>query len=415
MSEVLLKNFALFEPAEGRLASGYQVLIRGRVIASVRRGRIPAPGAETWDLKGRTLMPGLVDCHVHACMPPTGMVGPPTILPSLITARASSLLREMLMRGFTTVRDGCGADAGHRQAVEQGHFLGPRLFVSGRAISQTGGHADMRNRADQSEVCGLGMVNHHLGRVADGVPEVRKAVREELRLGANQIKLMAGGGVGTAGDPIDQLQYSTEEIEAIVDEANRSHTYVMAHAYTAAAIRRCVGAGVRTIEHGNLLDEGTAALMAKAGTYLTPTLVVYRAIARYGREMSAWTDDLLEKAARVEASGARSVELAARAGVRMAFGTDLGWVHPERQSDEFQILGEALSPADVLRSATVVGAEVVGMVGKIGTIAPGAFADLVAVDGDPLQDLGVLGGQGDGLALILKEGQIVKNRLEPRE
>jgi imidazolonepropionase-like amidohydrolase len=309
------------------------------------------------------------------------------------------------------VRDGCGADAGHRLAVEQGHFVGPRLLVSGRSISQTGGHGDMRTRADQSEPCGVAQRNNHLGRVADGVPEVRRAVREELRLGADQIKLMAGGGVGTSGDPLEQLQYSEEEIAAVVDEARRSQTYVMAHAYTATAVKRCVEAGVRTIEHGNLLDEATAALTAEAGAYLIPTLVVYRAIARFGREMPAWTGDLLEKADVVSQAGTRSVEIAARAGVPMGFGTDLGWVHPEVQSDEFTVLGEVLSPAEVIRSATVIGAKVVRLKGKIGQIASGAYADLLAVDGNPLEDLSLLTGQGDHLAAIMKAGAFIKNQV----
>jgi imidazolonepropionase-like amidohydrolase len=384
------------------------VLVHDRLVADVSRADIVAPGARVVDLRGRTLMPGLIDCHVHICMPPTGMVGSPTILPSLLTARASTQLREMIMRGFTTVRDGCGADAGHRLAVEQGHFVGPRLFVSGRSISQTGGHGDMRSRADLTDPSAI---HNHLGHVADGIGEVRRAVREELRLGADQIKLMAGGGVGTAGDPLDGLQYSREEIEAVVDEAQRAHTYVMAHAYTADAIRRCVESGVRTIEHGNLIDADTAAIMARSGAYLVPTLVAYRAIGRFGHEMPAWTSDLLEKAAQIEASGSRSIELAVRDGVRLAFGTDLGWVHGELQSDELTILGEVLAPAEVLRSATVIGAEVVRMPGKLGVVAPGAYADLLVVDGDPLSDLSVLTGQGDRLAAIMKDGQFVKDSL----
>ena len=411
MIDTLFMNFALLDTEAGRLHAGYQVLVQGNVIAKVAKGKIRAPGAKVVDLKGRTLMPGLVDCHIHICMPPTGMVGPSPILPSLLTARSSDRLREMLMRGFTTVRDGCGADMGHKQAVEQGIFVGPRLFVSGRSITQTGGHGDMRARSDLQGLCSCAAIANHLGRVADGVTEVRRAVREELRLGADQIKVMAGGGVGSAADPIDQLQYSMEELKACVDETTRSHTYCMAHAYTDAAIRRCVEAGIRSVEHGNFLEPATAKMMAKAGTYLVPTLVAYHSIARFGPQMPAWTPELLAKGAQVLAVGTRSLEVAKKAGVKIAFGTDLGWMHPEIQCEEFLIRNEVMSPAEILHSATIVGSEVVRLKGKIGVVKPGAFADLLVVDGNPLKDLTLFQEQGKHLAAIMKDGAFVKNRL----
>ena len=357
-------------------------------------------------------MPGLIDCHTHIIGWAWGLWGPPKNLPSYASAYGGKIMRGQLMRGFTTIRDTGGADLGHKMAVEQGLFLGPRIFVSGRTISQTGGHGDGRASADQTDPCGCAYLQGGIGRVADGVAEVRRAIRDELRLGADQIKIMAGGGIASAADPIDQLQYSTEEIEAAVDEATRSHTYVMAHVYTAAGVRRCIAAGVRTIEHGNMIDETGARMMVKAGAFLVPTLVTHRNIERNGKARG-FPDWAMVKNREVLASGTRALEIASRAGVKMAYGTDLAST-PDMQSEEFLVRGEVLSPADVIRSATLHGAEVVRMVGKLGVIAPGAFADLIVVDGNPLDDLNLFQDQGAHIPLIMKDGVIVKNALETR-
>jgi imidazolonepropionase-like amidohydrolase len=335
------------------------------------------------------------------------------MLPSLITARASKIMREMVMRGFTTLRDAGGADLGYKQAVEAGYFVGPRLFVAGRAISQTGGHADPRVRSDQTNLCDCVHLGHGLGRVADGVTEVRRAVRDEIRLGADQVKIMASGGIASASDPIDQLQYSEEELEAIVDEAARLQSYVMAHAYPNEAIKRCVEAGVRTIEHGNLIDQETANLMAEKGAYLVPTMMAFEGIKRYGRERG-YSPEQMEKNEVVLAGGTRSLEYAKRAGVKMAYGTDIALWH-DVQSEEFLVRAEVLSPAELIKSATVIGAEVVRMKGKIGEILPGAFADILVVEGNPLEDLGLFQNQGAHLAAIIANGVFVKNELVGRE
>jgi imidazolonepropionase-like amidohydrolase len=330
-------------------------------------------------------------------------------MPSYIAARAVMWLGEMVRRGFTTARDAGGADAGFRQAVERKITKGPRLFVAGRAISQTGGHGDKRWPADMG--CACGASNGSLARVADGVPEVRKALRDEFRMGANHIKVMAGGGVSSPSDAISQLQYSMEELEAMVDEAERHNSYCMAHVYTAPGIKRAVQAGIRTIEHGNFLDEETAKLMAAKGAYLVPTLITYRVDGANGAAIG-FTPEAIAKNSEVLEAGTKSLAIAAAAGVKIAYGTDLAYSPKTHQPEEFLVRSEVQKPADIIRSATVIGAEVVRMAGRIGVVKAGAFADLLAIDGNPLEDLGLFQKDGAHMSVIMKDGAFVKNGLQ---
>lgn len=413
MAATLLTNCTLFDPRAGTLASGTSVLVVDGVFAEVSDQAIPPNGAGMVDMGGRTILPGLIDCHVHvnAVRVSSGLAASRVLPASFIAAAAASIMRGMLLRGFTSVRDAGGADRGLREAVEQDLFTGPRLFISGRAISQTGGHGDFRERIDTGEPCGCAIATGGIGRIADGVPAVQHAVRDEIRLGANQIKVMASGGVASAADPVHFMQYSRAELEAIVDEAARADTYVMAHAYTPPAVSRAVEAGVRTIEHGNLIDAATARTMAEHGVFLVPTLVTFKALAENGAALG-FPPDMLAKLERIVAVGTTSLRLAQEAGVKMAYGTDLlGELH-KYQSEEFLIRAEALSTLEVLRSATTVAAELLRMEGKLGVIAPGAFADLIAVDGNPLDDLGLLQEQGKYLPLIMKAGRVVKNTMQ---
>ena len=410
MSRIHLTNIRMLDVRAGALRSNVSVSIEGERIVEISDRPLSAQDGEVIDLGGRVLMPGLIDCHVHVNAVQLNLAPTRQLPASLVTAGASRIMRQMLARGFTTVRDAGGADRGLKLAVEQGLFEGPRLFVCGRAISQTGGHGDFRPQIDQPDPGALDHLFDGIGRIADGVAEVRRAARDEIRLGADHIKIMASGGVASMADPIDFLQYSREELEAFVDEATRARTYVMAHAYTADAIARCVEAGIRSVEHCNLIDERTAALMAERGAFMVPTLVTYDALGREGRALG-FSEVGLEKLKTVLEVGTRSLEIARAAGVKMAYGTDLlGDLH-RWQNDEFRIRAGVLSAADIIRSATETAAELIGMQGELGVIAPGAYADLLVVDGDPLEDLGLLQGQGEHLSAILQGGRFVKNAL----
>jgi imidazolonepropionase-like amidohydrolase len=347
-------------------------------------------------------MPGLIDCHVHVFLPEVNIRALESVPLTLLTARAAPLMRGM-DRGFTTVRDTGGADWGIREAVERGHLPGPRLFIAGRAIGQTSGHSDPRRRTDLGGSCATENAMVFTLAIADGVTEVRRAVREQLRQGADHIKIMVSGGVASPYDPLDSLQYSTDEIRTAVEEADAFKRYVCAHSYPANAIARAVECGVRVIEHGNLIDAPTANLMAEKEAFLVPTLVAYDAINRHGAEFGM-SPESLEKNKLVLEAGLRSLELAKRAGVRMAFGSDLlGQLQPD-QSKEFLLRREALTPREIIHSATIVGAELLGRTGELGVIAPDARADVLVVDGNPLKDLGVFQDQGAHIPVACRAG-----------
>jgi imidazolonepropionase-like amidohydrolase len=410
---LLIENARVFDGHGPDLAEGMSVLVEDGTIREVADKPLSMGGLDIRrvDAGGRVLMPGLIDAHFHALAADPNIARLEAMSPYHIGQYARGFLEGALMRGFTTVRDAGGADFGLALACETGLIKGPRLFYSGRALTQTGGHADFRERAaEHPAYCLCGQHGNVMGVIADGVTEVRRAAREELRKGATQIKIMASGGVASPADPIWNLQYSDEEIAAAVWEANSWKTYVMAHAYTPEAIRRCVELGVQSIEHGNLIDAEAAALCAERGAWVVPTLVTYDALAEEGAALGL-PPVSVEKVADVREAGLRALETLKTAGVKMGFGTDLlGEMH-RHQAREFLIRAEVLSPLEVLRQATGGNAELMGRAGKLGCIAPGAHADLVLVDGNPLDDLGLLQDQGAHLPLIVKAGAIYKNAL----
>jgi len=411
MEPILFENAALLDVDAGRLLPGRQVLVEGDRITAIASGPIATEHARRIDLAGRTLMPGLIDAHVHVAITTMNLAAMAERPVTLVSQEARVILERMLRRGFTTVRDAGGADWGLAEAVERGLVDGPRIFFSGRVLSQTGGHGDFRPRQDAPSGCACQVHTSGFSHVADGVPAVRKAAREELRRGATQLKIMASGGVASPTDPIGNLQYSPGEMRAAVEEAEGWNTYAMAHAYTPGAITRALEAGVRTIEHGNLIDRPTADLAAARGAFVVPTLVTYEKIDELGRKLG-FPEVSQRKVKDVLDAGLASLTLCRAAGVPMGFGTDLLGETHDHQSEEFRIRAKALEPAEIIRSATRVNAEILGRTGELGVVATNARADLLVVDGDPLADIGLLADPETSLAMIVRGGRLVRNRLD---
>jgi imidazolonepropionase-like amidohydrolase len=408
MSSIVFANGAVLDGTSKVRREDHHVLVEGDRIKEVSDRPIKSAGSEIIDLAGRTLMPGLIDAHVHAIAVDAALARLAEQPLTLGSLQAGKVLEGMLARGFTTVRDAGGADGGLAEAITQGLVRGPRLFPSGQALSQTGGHGDLRPRTRSVVSCACCEYGAGLARIADGVDECRRAARDELRKGATQIKIMASGGVASPYDPIWNLQYSDEEMRAIVEEARAWHTYVLAHAYTPEAIRRAIDNGVRSIEHANLIDPPTAARVAAADGFVVPTLITYDALHRFGRDLGI-AEASLAKLADVREAGLRSLEILQQAGVKIGYGTDLLGPMHQHQSREFVIRAEAMAPWEVIRSATIVNAELLNRSGELGVVAAGACADLIVVDGDPLADISLLEGQGQHLSVIMKDGLLHKH------
>src|SRR6476661_2555512 len=410
MTQYHFKNFAMLDPGCDELRAGHELLVEGDTIKEISAKAIRAPGADVIDCGGRTLMPGLIDCHVHIIHSEVNIRFLEAMPLTLLTARAATRLRAMLDRGFTTARDTGGCDWGIKTAVEQGYLPGPRLFIAGQSIGPTGGHSDGRRRTDVDSGCACCNGLQFKSAIADGSDEVRKAAREQMRQGADHVKIMMSGGVASPYDPLDSLQFSEGEVRAAVEEAHAFGRYVCAHAYSAEAITRAARLGVRTIEHGNLIDDAAAKLMAEKGMFLVANLVAYYAMKERAAKFGM-TPESLEKNDIVLEGGLRSLEICKRHGVPVAYGSDLlGELHWD-QSREFTLRREVVSPIEIIRSATTIAAQILRLEGQVGTLAAGAFADLLLVDGDPLQDLALLEDQGKHLSVIMKAGQFHKRRL----
>jgi imidazolonepropionase-like amidohydrolase len=319
------------------------------------------------------------------------------------------ILEDTLQQGFTTVRDAGGTDWSFKAAVERGIVEGPRLLVSDRPLSQTGGHGDWRRMSETQSpeifcpTAGMRSV------VCDGADAVRRAAREQLRLGADQIKVMASGGAMSPADELSATQYALEELRAAVEEAEAARTYVMAHAYNDQSVRNCLQSGVRSIEHGNLIDEETARLIAESGAYLVPTLVTYEALSDEGRSYGV-PESVIRKIDEARELGVRALRYAYEAGVKIASGSDLLGPLQNRKARELEIKTEVMSPMESLVSATRTNAELFRMEDEIGTVERGKLADLLVVDGNPLENMAVL-QKRDNLKLIMKGGRTVKNEL----
>ncbi len=404
----LLNNATVLDIHSGELLPGRRVVIKnGRIerLEPMNAEAVEARAVEAvqLDLGGKTLLPGLIDAHVHVLAWTANLRELNNASPHYNAHRAAGIMHEMLLRGFTTVRDAAGADFGLKRAVEEGLFAGPRLYICGRALSQTGGHADSR-AAGETEVQTVS-TPVAFGTVVDGVPEVRRATREEIRRGADHIKLMLGGGVASPTDRLTNDQYSLEEIRAAVEEAEMADLYVMAHTYTARAVNRAIECGVRSLEHCNLIDESSVELFLKHDAWMVPTLVTYQALAQEG--VSAGLPKEVEhKIYLVLDKGLSALEMAYKAGVNLAYGTDLLGAMHRRQLEEFTIRAQVQPNLEVIRAATLYAARLLRAEGQLGVVAPGAYADLIAVEGNPLKDIRVLTRPEHHLKMVMKGGVV---------
>jgi imidazolonepropionase-like amidohydrolase len=408
----LLSNAFLIDCTGSDPRERASVLVEDGVIGEVRTGSSPRTrGHETEiDCSGLTLMPGLTDAHVHVGAVDVNILDQHREYPSNLTALLmAGILTDTLMQGFTTVRDAGGADWSFKAAVERGVVEGPRLLVSDKPLSQTGGHGDWRRRSETQPpeifcpTAGMRSV------VCDGADAVRRAAREQLRLGADQIKVMASGGAMSPADELAATQYQIAEIRAAVEVAEAASTYVMAHAYNDGSVRNCLEAGVRSIEHGNLIDEETAALIAQSNAYLVPTLVTYEALSEEGDAYGV-PENVIRKIDEAREVGIRALRYAYEAGVKIASGSDLLGPLQDRKARELEIKTEVMSPMESLISATRTNAELFGMQDLIGTVEEGKLADLLVVGGNPLDDISVL-QEEKNLKIIMKGGRIAKNGL----
>lgn len=403
----VLANATIFDGVSEEPVENGTVVIEGDRIREVTSGAVRFDNSRVIDCGGRYLMPGLIDCHVHAYSPTFNLPVADHMPASLLTAYATKWLRGALHRGFTSVRDAGGGNIGLALAIERGVIEGPRFFFSGKALSQTGGHSD--NRAvDHVAQCGCAGYAGANGLVVDGADAVRLVVREELRRGATQIKLMLSGGVTSPTDPMWMPQFTDEEILAAVNEAATRRTYVMAHAHTDDAARRCATLGIRTVEHGTDIGEQTATFLAQRGTYVVPTLSAGAVLSQHGARVGLPPAGV-EKVKGIAEVTARSVETLVRAGVKLGMGSDLfGEEFHRLQGGELKLRGEISSPIEVLRSATSIGAEILQKSGELGCIRPGAFADILVLQGNPFADLGLFSDAEANIPIIMKGGGMVR-------
>lgn len=369
----------------------------------------PANAARVFDVRGRTLMPGLIDGHVHVYVQSMDLSLMDDWLPSYLVPKATKALGEMLRRGFTTVRDVGGADFALAQAIEEGLVVGPRLIHGGPALSQTGGHGDFRSRGDFDPSHGC-LRCPTIFRLVDGPDEMRRVTRDLLRGGAHHIKLMLSGGVLSPTDSITSVQYTGDEIAVAVREAEAAGKYVTGHTFLADAINSALRQGVRCIEHGNFIDDTSVSLFVERDAFLVPTLTILRAIDEDGPGMGLRAE-VLRKSAEVLDAGMSALERAHRGGVNIVYGTDLLGGLQVRQLEELTLRAEVQPLPDVIRSATTTAARLLGMSGDIGVVAPGAYADLIVLDGDPLTDISVLTEPERHLKLVMKSGTVYYDTL----
>ncbi|MFK0382787.1 amidohydrolase family protein [Agrobacterium sp. NPDC090273] len=415
---ILLRNVKIFNGIDSRLIDGNGVLIEGNLIKALVGAADAVADAQVIDCGGRTLMPGMIDAHWHSILAGISQVAAMTADVPYVHLVAAQEAERTVLRGFTTVRDVGGPSFALKRAIDENRVAGPRIYPSGAMVSQTSGHGDFRMRTDlprqpQSDLSVAETAG--ISAIADGEAEVLRRVREQLMLGASQIKIMGGGGVSSSFDPIDSLQYTPAEMKAAVAAASDWGTYVCIHAYTSAAIRRALECGVKSIEHGQLADEETVQRIADADAWwsIQPFLADEDANAKPSPEQRQQQELIAE-------GTVRAIELGRKYKVRMALGTDIlfnpaGTATQGRQLAKF---ARWYDNAEVLRMLTSGNADLLGLSGprnpypgELGRIEAGAYADLLLLDGDPLQDISLIGDPDRSMPLVMKDGRIHKNTL----
>lgn len=408
----LITNARVLDLKSGKLLENHSLLIDKGIIQRL----IPAPdkpdsfGAELdiLDAQNQILMPGLIDAHVHVMAWTADVRQISRTSPFYTAAKAGEILEAMLMRGFTTVRDVGGADYGIARAVDEDALKGPRIVFGGLALSQTGGHGDMRGQGELNPE--LFESQSIFSRLCDGVAEVQRACRDEIRRGARHIKLMLSGGVASLTDRIDNVQFASDELRAAVEEAENAGLYVVAHSYTAKTVNRAIKAGVRSLEHCNLIDEESIDLLLKHNAFMVPTLVTYEMLATEG-VAAGLPASVVPKIELVRKDGLKALELAHKAGVNLAYGTDLLGAMHRHQLKEFSIRAQVQDSLAILQAATINAADLMNETGESGIIKEGARADLLIVKENPLERIQSLESPESNLKLIMKAGKIYKNSL----
>ena len=409
-STIKLYNALLFDGESEDLTENGSVFIEADTIREVAPMDIKTPADLAIDCKRGFLMPGLIDLHFHVYSVTFDLRKLDQMPPAILTLHAAKHLEASLLRGFTSVRDPGGAEYSLHLAIEQGLINGPRLFFGGKALSQTGGHGDTRLPYEDS-ICGCASSSILCTRV-DGVDAVRKVAREELRKGAHHVKVHVSGGVGSKSDPLWMNQFTDAELVAVVEEAGSRRKYVAAHCHTDEGARRCVRAGVRSIEHGTHIEPETAALIAASGnTYVVPTFAVIHQILEHGSDTGLSQESVAKSAGLLEQMS-RSLGTCRHAGVGIGLGTDIfGTQYHPLQSREFSYRSGLERSIDTLRSATSVNAEIMQQSHQLGRIAPGYKADVILVSGNPLLDISIFERHETHMPLIVKNGTIVKNAM----
>jgi imidazolonepropionase-like amidohydrolase len=404
----VIRNGAVLDTATMAYTGQVDVVIEDGDIVEV--GGAVGGGADVdIDARGRYVLPGLVDAHSHFRLATFDFRSMNQWSEVEFGIAMAQLSRASLERGFTTVRDLGGDVTGLIRAIAAGRAVGPRMVRAGRMLTQTGGHGDSHSGERQVPDCGCSMDSDAFSIIADGADAVRKAARHLLREGSDFLKIHVSGGVASPSDPLHSLQYTPEEIIAAVTEAEHRDTYVAAHAYTPEAIQMAVANGVRTVEHGNLIDDDTARLMADVGATLVPTLVTYRAMHELGEQLGLPAANL-DKNAVVYEAGLASVERALHAGVTMGLGTDLIGESQVMQNQELLIRAEVQPAEDVLRSMWNVNPLLCKLEGRVGVIAPGAYGDIVISRVDPLDDLAGFADPAASLTHVIQGGRVVVDR-----